>query len=206
MTRDLGVDFEELREGLSVLPRRAQLAFLLSCTERLFPNYQAFVRRHRWGDPGALEQALELGWGAFEGNLVPEEELHLALQRCERASPNTEDFDSELVSPALDAAVSAALVLEFVVEADPDKVVEAASLARDTVDMYVQEVEPYSASDPGLEQQIANHTMMKRELARQKADMRLLSAVDWTNPGRSLEAVRGWRRPKVSNIGQTRVD
>lgn len=196
---------EELRKALEKLPSLGQLAFLLSCVERLFPNYLAFNRRHAWGHPSALQEALALGWRSLGGGDVPRSMILDALERCEEALPNTEQFNSELVSPGLDAAACSCLLLEFLLESNSQKAIEAATLARDTVDMYVQDVEPFRSNDPALERQILTHTFMKRELERQRHDLRTLMQVDWNRPEVISELAQRWKDTQVSNIGQPRM-
>jgi uncharacterized protein YjaG (DUF416 family) len=189
-----------LRQRIEQLPALGRLAFLLSIAERLLPNYAAFSRRHAWGEPDALRRALDLGWRALERKEITPAEIEARLAECEAVTPDTEDFDSELVSPALDAAASCALVLELLKKDDPEKVVDGASLAHDTVDMYVQELERLEATDPLLERKIARHQLMRRELERQKTDLDLLAQTDWNRHDTVSELARQWRAPHSSNI------
>ncbi len=184
---------------LNGLANWQRLSFLLSCAERTAPSYAAFSEHHGWGDPGALAQALDLGWKALAGQEVGAEEVRSCLSRCEAATPDTEDFDSEYVSAGLDAAVCCTLVLDFLLEDDVQKVVEAASLARDTVDMHIQEVEAMDPDDPDLEDRILHHPLMQRELERQREDLDMLAPAERT--GDTIAALaRHWRRPATSNI------
>lgn len=194
-----------LRTRVENLAPSGRLAFLLSCAERLFPNYVAFSRHHDWGESEVLRQALDLGWKRLAGERVTRGEIEDCLARCERVTPNTEDFDSEFVSAGLDAAICCTLVLELLVNDNPKKIVEAASLARDTVDMHVQELERLDANDPHLEEQIVAHPLMQRELERQRTDLDLLGAMDWTQADAVRELSRRWRSPAVSNIGLPRA-
>jgi uncharacterized protein len=194
----------DLRTKLDRLSPRGRIVFLLSCAERLAPNYSAFSTHHGWGDAGALQQALELGWRYLFGQKVDAGEVHRCLARCEAATPDTEDFDSEYVSSGLDAIVCCAFVLELLIEDNSQKVVEGASLARDTVDMHIQEAESLHPQDPALEEKIFRHPLMQRELQRQREDLEMLTQIDLA--GDDIEELsRRWRDPPVSNIGRLRM-
>ena len=195
---------DDLRSKIDRLSHRGRIAFLLSCAERLTPNYAAFSKHHGWGDVDALQQALDLGWRYLSGQKVDADEVHCCLTRCETATPDTEDFESEYVSSGLDAAVCCVFVLELLLQDDLQKVVEGASLARDTVDMYIRELEPLDPQDPALEEKIFRHPLMQRELQRQRKDVELLTEIELT--GDDIEDLsRRWRDPPVSNIGRPRV-
>lgn len=191
---------EFLASQLETLSRFQRLAFLLSCCERLYPNYVAFSKNHAWGEPGVLRNVLDFAWSALEGEDVSERIDDLIIQ-CDAVIPDTEDFDSEYVSPALDASVSALLLLKLLKEDSAVKAAEAASLACDTVDMYVQEYENMDSDDPAFENLILKHPLMQDELRRQREDIGLLKKTDLSD-GASLAALKiKWREQKQSNIG-----
>jgi uncharacterized protein YjaG (DUF416 family) len=191
-------DQDEMLQKLKQLPLSSALAFMLSCAERLYPNYVAFVRHHGWGEADALRDSLELGWSVLGGGSVGDDELDEVRSRCQGAEPDTEDFDSVYVSPALDAASVAGMLLDFVKAQDVSVIAEAASLCRDTVDMYTQELESMNANAPDLEARILAHPLMQRELARQRGDIERLSDSGATLDVKSLES--DWRSPPTSNI------
>jgi uncharacterized protein len=110
----------------------------------------------------------------------------------------------QCVAAGLDAAVCCAFVLELLRKDDSKKVIEGASLARDTVDMYVQELEFLHPQDPKLEEKILRHPLMQRELKRQREDFDLLEKVDLS--GSTIEDLaRRWRKPATSNIDRSSV-
>jgi uncharacterized protein YjaG (DUF416 family) len=201
---DAPQNFDSLEREIESLSPQGRLAFLLSCAERLFPNYLAFSNAESWGDPAALRDALELGWSTLQGEQISPAIIENVMARAEAVTPDTEAFDSPLVSAALDAAVCATLVAELLLHDDPKKVKDAASLARDTVDLHVQELERFEGGDPLLERKILAHPLMKQELARQREDVQLLQEMNWTNKAAVVGLRRYWREPAVSNIGLAR--
>jgi len=182
----------------------ARLAFLLSLTERLVPNYVAFSKHHDWGEPEVLQRALDLGWKCLAGQTVERSELEACLARCEEVTPDMDDFQAGHASAGLDAAVCCASVLELLLEDDAQKVADAASLARDTVDMHVQDLESLPLSGPEMEEKIIQHPLMQRELKRQREDLELLEKMERSDSA-IAELVRRWRAPAVSSIDLPRV-
>ena len=188
-------DVNQIATRLSRLDHRRQVAFTLSCAERMQPSYRAFQREHLWGDAMVLQAAMDLGWRWLDGDSVDADILSQFGTACEEQAPDTEDFQS-LVSPALDAAIAASAVMKLIETQDVEKAVEVASLSRDTVDMFVQELDQMPANAPDLEDQIRLHPLMQTELKKQSDD---LTALESGGDIRQLSA--GWRSVAVSNIG-----
>lgn len=196
------IDSRAIELALAPLGREAQLAFGLSCCERLFPNYLAFTRETGWGTPEALRSALDLAWSALEGATPASNALSRARQAVQDAEAETEAFDTVLVSSALDAATCAGLVLRFIDGGDIGKIVEIASSCRDTVDMLVQAFEGLVPSDPDIEQEILRHRLMQAKLRRQQDDLLALATFSAT-PTEVVELRERWRSPDKSNIDQS---
>ncbi|MBI2377228.1 MAG: DUF416 family protein [Deltaproteobacteria bacterium] len=193
-------DPEELRKALLGLAPQQRLAFGLSCSERLYPNYVVFTGEQGWGEPKTLRAALDLAWDALLGQAPPLDAVRHLKKHVEDAGPDTGDFGTILVSSALDAATTAGLVLKLVEADDADLAVEIASLARDTVDMYVQVIEHLDPSDPAFEKKILVHRFMQAELRRQRDDLRELASRQWT-PTEARRLRAAWRDPAASSIG-----
>lgn len=170
-----------LKNLLTKLAPQQRLAFSLSCGERLYPNYVAFAAEQGWGEPSALRSALDLVWDVILDQPHSQADVRELKKRVEEAEPDTEDFGTILGSSALDAAATAGLVLVLLEADDPDVAVEIASLARDSVDMYIQVIEHLDPSDTELERKILRHPLMQAELRRQREDVRQLSSTPWTS-------------------------
>lgn len=197
---ELTFDEDTLAATAAQLSPETRLAFALACTERLLPNYQAFTAQVGWGQPQTLRRALDLAWQVLVGAWSPtEKELASLEQDVISCEPETEDFDTVLVSSALDAACCAGHVLALVRSGEPDEMVAVASLARDTVDMYVQEAESMPPQAPDLEERIRLHPLMQAELQHQ-AD--LLSELSEGTGQRNFSAFMSrYKTAAMSNIG-----
>jgi hypothetical protein len=155
-----------------------------------FPaNYQRFSAETGFGDVSILRNALDTAWtwiesGRLLGNLA---ELREA---CEQQAPDTEQFRSLYTSAALDAANVAAIILEALERPDEARPVDVASLARDTVDLFVQERMNLDPNAPGFEEAILRHNLMQSELRRQREDLEALTkwSGDRETAGRELRA------------------
>jgi uncharacterized protein YjaG (DUF416 family) len=174
---------DELRKQLKSLDSPRRLAFMASCCQRLLPNYFAFQRQEQWGDIRCLQEALETIWLVLSGTLIDSYRIRQLLEACDQATPDTEDFDSILVSSALDACNSVSASLSYILNPEIDRVVEVGRFATDTVDMYVQEVEGMNPDADDLEAQILGHPLMQRELRKQRQDLADLSHVTLLDAG-----------------------
>lgn len=167
-----GHSFDEavLERELGSVSPDGLLAYGLLCCERMIPNYEMFQIQSGWGDAKVLRTALDIAWTRLISG--PSDDVHSELrERCEDIAPDTEDFDSVLVSSALDAAVAVGRVMDLLENRDPAIVIEIASLAIDTVDMYVQEVLDIPRGARDLEERIRTHVLMQEELKNQHADL-----------------------------------
>jgi hypothetical protein len=117
---------------------------------------------------------------------------------CEAQAPDTHDFDSVYVSPALDAANSAASVFDLIESRDPARAIEIAYWARDSVDMYVQEIDGMEPNTIDLEKRIAEHPLMRREIDRQRGDLGVVRQEQ--HPSRLRER---FRAPRHGNLETT---
>jgi uncharacterized protein len=196
---DYFFDETELRANAEQLSHRAKVVWALLCAERLFPNYQVFHEKHGWGRPDAIREALDWAWQWLTAKSPAKPPAAPLLAAVEAAEPDTEDFDSLYVSPALDAATAAGSLLRLAIEDRVEHLVAVASFSRDTVDMYVQELETMAASDPDLEERIRLHPLMQRELQRQAEDLILVRRLKGI--AEEIEQLKAERRaPAASSI------
>jgi len=150
----------------SVQPWRC-VTFMLLCAERMLPQYRLFMRETGWGDDKPLRTSLDAAWKWASTNEVPEDLTHLA-DTCEQSAPDTEDFDSEFTSAALDAAASITTALDAIREFKTSYVVDVAMLGRDSVDLWLQR---RFDTDPSLQlsrDAVVEDPLMQRELRAQR--------------------------------------
>ena len=210
----LTFDQGRLARQLALLPAKHRVAFAAACSERLIPNYEAFALMERWGDSSALDRALDAAWGYLDDTPLPETLVRELIAASEAVAPDTEEFDSLFTSAALDAAGAVIATLMCCLNGEVSEAVRAASAARDTIDMYIQQDEVLDATNPNFEQRILAHPLMIEELSRQQQDMERLRTVgvfsatfltDLRRTSRSagLQPItRGLMPPAGDNIGQ----
>jgi len=81
---------------------------------------------------------------------------------------DTEEYEINLVSSALDASASISLLMQYFTDGNIDHIIEMASLARDSVDMYIQDIECVNPYSSDLESRILKHPLMQCELTMQR--------------------------------------
>lgn len=186
---------DKLLEQLAKFDQKSLVVFALSCAERMLPNFQRFSKEHCCGNIQPLRQALNLAWKWLEIGHVDNSEAMETILACEVQAPNTEDYSSLYVSPALDAAIAASNVVRLLILPNAERAVEIAMFACDTIDMYVQVINDMTSNTPDIEEKIRLHPMMQRELRNQQ------EALEAIMDGISLEdAAARWRSPELSNI------
>lgn len=167
----------ELKQKLIKLPFWKQLAFLLIGCQRLLPSFRAFATETGFQGHSQLSGLLGKAWNSLL-NDVSSTDFSREVTLAESLAPDTEDFDTVLVSSALDAAIATSLLMKAFSDQQTDTIIEAVSLIRDSVDMYVQELEDMNSSDPELEENILGHELMQKELRRQREDLEFLGSLD----------------------------
>jgi uncharacterized protein YjaG (DUF416 family) len=88
---------------LANLPRSRFSMWFAYVAERIMPHYEAFVRKHSWGDAPLLRQELDGIWSALGGGSTgPNAE---SLARLDLISPDGEVFDSPDSTYAQDVVI-----------------------------------------------------------------------------------------------------
>lgn len=167
-----------IREQLVTLDSGRRLVFGALCCERLLPNYISFQRDSGWGDFAPVRKALDCVWANVYGDAQTNTEIVDASSACELAAPSSDDFMSIYVTAAQDACFAVCSLLDYVLENDIDKIVQAATYATDSVDLFVQEMDGIEPGDPELEGKILMHPLMQKELERQDSDLAAIRSVD----------------------------
>lgn len=167
-----------IREQLLALDGGKRLVFGALCCERLLPNYLTFQKEAGWGDFAAVRKALDCVWVHVYGNAQQNAEIVDASSACELAAPSSDDFTSLYVTAAQDACFAVCSLLDYVLENDIDKIVQAATYATDSVDLFVQETDGIDPGDPELEAKILRHPLMQKELERQDSDLEAIRSAD----------------------------
>lgn len=153
----------EASTQVPTLTTSAKAAFAYAICERLTLHYQAFFEAEGWGNLLVLQSALALlKQAVFVAPAVAD--VHQTYHLVEEVTPDSDDFGSSLGSFALDACCAILAALDFTLDERDHAVLEVATCARNTVDLYVQEVEELEPSDPHLEQKIGCSPYMVQEV------------------------------------------
>ncbi|WP_097459090.1 DUF416 family protein [Mangrovitalea sediminis] len=196
---------ERLKRQLGVMDNRRKAAFGAACCERLLPNYAAFMEQANWGSLEPIRQGLDLVWLYVDQGLADNNNIMRAVVLCEEMAPHSDDFSFLLVTAAQDACFAVCALLDFLMEFDVEKVVQAAEYATDSIDLYVQEIESMPPNSPDLEQRILNHVLMQRELSQQQLDIEFIKNASTIGQEFSKRLRQLWPLPGQGNLGLTDV-
>lgn len=174
---------------LKGLSRERQLAFALLVFERMLPSLTAFSQATGFDRTCYLE-ARDVAWTALQNNAVNRALIQGLNQACLRSAPDTEKFSHELASYALNATLAMSDILEFMVHGGADHVAHVSTLALDSVDLYVSNLEAAVASSPEEDSKIARHPLMRQERRQQEEDIRFLSDLPGELDERAVSALR----------------
>jgi len=161
-------DLDSLEKRIARLPPRHRAAFAALCTERMLPNYAAFTRICRWGEPQKLRDALDKVYEALATGTVDSDALRKLKAACEKQIPDLDDFADESVSWAADAGHALQATFECLLTGDPRQAASCATVAKDTVDNFIQEQMELSYSDPVLAGKLEDDPLLLREMSRQQ--------------------------------------
>lgn len=155
-----------LAASIVVLSLKKQLAFALLVLERMWPDLSKFSAETGFNDRYYTE-AKEEAWAALlVGRVSPR-----LKDICDRTVPDTEDYSHELTSYALNAALATTEIMEFTSDNCTTHIANIASLARETVYLYLSML--------GLDEdsKIGEHSLMEQERRREEGDVMFLSAL-----------------------------
>lgn len=163
-----------LKRHLERMPVQKRIAFCAALCERMLPNYSEFSRETRWGSCSRLRAALDVVWDVALGAEHSSAELQSLIKECGELAPEPGEFRSPFTSAALDAATAISNALDCCIDGGVEECVENATLARDTIDVFLQNRGEVDIDDPQFERRIATHPLMQRELSRQLEDLEVL--------------------------------
>ena len=129
----------QVTDSLENLTPSKRAAFAAAIAETLYPNYLAFSKNKRWGDPSVLRSALDLVWKSVDGSPITAESAVDFREKIEKVTPDMEEFGSDTQgSLALDAATAVHSALACALNGDPD---EATTAARSAIDSKYMNLE-----------------------------------------------------------------
>ena len=178
------------------LEGRNAIAFSVALLDRMVPSYQLFCEVTEYGDPSVLTHCLSLMWEVL-GNPKSKVNFATQLEKVEEATPDTSDFDTYGVYPAIDAAIAMSATISLILKDDPQGAVVVSKLSQGSVEAYLL------ATDEATDETVKSHPLMEFEIAIQQE---LLDTVQSDKPWleklkllKDIAASEG-----ISNIGIAR--
>ncbi len=153
-----------------------QLAFAYLTCERLYPNYVYFSTNYDFGRPHELRRAIDYLYSNLFENKSDSKEINFLITTVDSITPQPAEHDTILASSALDACGVVYESLNLLLDKQASRLESISTMATDTVDMYIQEIEELDFnSDKDFQQKIDNHPLMKKEVESQSGIITFLS-------------------------------
>lgn len=147
---------------------RAEL-FAAALVTRMLPNYHLFAQVSDFEGSEVMQKALDLVWQKLTDKQAKINfEVH--LERVELATPDTADFDTFGVYPAIDAAIALATLLNLMLKQDLQGAVTISKLSQGSVEAYLL------ASEQADLESVKNHPLMQYEIETQQSLLSHLSS------------------------------
>ena len=161
---------------LKELDFRKQLAFAYLTCERLYPNYVYFSENYNFGNSDVLRTAIDYLYSNLFHHPVDKTITDSFIKKIDKIIPEPANYHTILASSALDACTVAIEALNFLIDKGSSRLDDISTIATDTADMYIQEIENLDYStDPSFQHKIDLHPLMKKEIATQKGIIDFLS-------------------------------
>ncbi|GAA3919744.1 DUF416 family protein [Chitinophaga oryziterrae] len=168
---------------LSELNFQKQLVFAYLTCARLYPNYVYFSAKYNFGSPDILEKSINYIHQNIFQHKIDIPTIKNFLEELDKATPYPENYDTVLVSASLDACNVIFETLNFLVDKDVKRLSDISTMATDTADMYIQEIDDLDFNtDKDFQLKIDRHPIMKREIAMQQGIITYLSQITELEP------------------------
>lgn len=180
-----------IKRELITLSEKGRILFGALTTERLYPNYIHFEKMVGWGDHSKLQGAISLLYEyLLREDLVAVSEIQDAINEVDFVTPHTDDFPGITTSFALDACTSVHSTLSYILDKNIEHIIDVAIYARDTVDMYIQEIHNLDSQNPDFETKIATDPFM---IAEKKRQIEVIRDINGITGGITSDLIRGIR-------------
>ena len=61
--------------------------------------------------------------------------------------------------------------MDYLIEGDVNSIADIATLATESIDLFIQKIEGMDPNDPDLEQKVLTHNLMQRELCQKEREL-----------------------------------
>ncbi len=169
------------------------VVFSAALLERMVPNYELFCTTADIDDSDVLRKCLNLIW---ESLLSPKSKINFSLQleKVEEATPDTADYDSFGVYPAIDAAIGVSACLNLILKQDLQGAVVISKLSQGSVENYLL------ATGEANTENVRTHPLMQFEIEVQTQLLDYLdSATHQKDASKDVKALA--LEERISNLG-----
>lgn len=198
----LRYDEARLTEALTALPSTARAMFAATCAERMLPVYRWFKRRTDYGDPAALELALEEVWRSFGGHVS--KYLESRRELIEDLVPGEDDSWVDESAYAQNATAAVAYAIGALLTGSVSDAVAASYQPYEALDYRVTNRDDVDINAADAERSIVSDPLIQQELRRQRRDLETLSRA--SDSSEALLAASAHMRERARIEGRTVFD
>ena len=159
---------DKILKSLEKLNNQQLIVFCYLCSSYTIDNYNFFSKKYNWGDVLVLSNTLDIIKIQSLNSNYKISNLTELINSVNREIPDTNNFSTILCSFALDSGNCILETLNFIKTSELERVKDISLFCRDTVDMYIQEINDMDYNNPKFEEEIGKHELMISELARQE--------------------------------------
>jgi len=150
------VTIKTIHHRIAKLSFSHKLAFMYFVFNRLQPNYVAFYKQENWGNPEILQKAGVLLKNIILGNETVDKEI---VEQLKSVTPDTDEFDTFLVSLALDACAALSEAFGFENDKNDKRIISVSTSAIDLTQMYIEfrdktDFDDYAYNEPLMIEEI----------------------------------------------------
>ena len=186
-----------LETNLIHLDAKKKSLFAFLCCERILPAYINFSNSEKWGNPIVLHEAMNMILSYVKGDQPAQNRMRKVLQELLENTPDSDDFTSVNTSYAQSAVSSIYYTLSFILKKNIDELIWVPILVFEVINMHVTE----KLNLPNIDSVIIDNSMeMKRELDKQKTDLKFLLNQSEITP-EIIEKLRSY--PPIIKIDET---
>lgn len=129
---------DKFKKQVEALPFDVLLAFGISISKKLYPDYELFSKEEQWGDSSILSKAIALCEKA-KVEQIEEGRLREMSDMLEGVTPDMDDFGNDIGSRGLNACVAIVHTLNYLISRDPEEIFWVGNAFIETVDSRIME-------------------------------------------------------------------
>jgi len=161
-----------------------QLIFAYLACERMYPNYEHFSTKFKFGQPLILQRAISYVYEAITGkNIINSQEIDELLAKIHLNTPHTNDFATFYATIAMNSGGVIYESINLLKQQDTRRIlIDISTMVTDAIDCFIQVRDDMDYDDPEFEEKIEQDPIMKTEVAIQNGIIKYLNSIAKAEP------------------------